>query len=113
MSIRAGRMRDLVDILQPVKGQDQSGGETREYVRESLSAWAEIEPLRGREFIEARQVVAEVTHRIVGYYQAFINVTEESRIKDTANDREFDVLAVMPARKQDDITLLTVHRKNP
>lgn len=106
-------MRDLCDIMQPDKGQDQSGGETRTYVRESESVWCEIEPLRGREFVEARQVVAEVTHRIVGYFEGLKTVTAESRIHDIENDRDFEVLAAMPARKRDEITLMAVQRKNP
>ena len=64
---------------------------------EHAVAWCSIEPLRGREFMEARGLNAEVTHRIRTYYsEALGTVTPEDRIEH--DGRRFDIQSVLARR---------------
>lgn len=112
MTVPIGKMRDLVAILRPNKDQDTAGGETRTYTEiDQAMVW--IKPLRGREFVQARQVVAEVTHKIIGHFEALKGVTPEFRIRDKNDGREFDVLVPLPSDKRGSVDIFAVQRLNP
>lgn len=55
------------------------------------TVWAAVEPLRGREFMEAKQVQAEVTHRMRMRYRD--GISPEKRV--SFDGRTFDILAVI------------------
>jgi len=59
----SGRMRHPVDVQQVIETRDAAGGVIRNWVTLG-SVWASVEPLRGKEYIEAQQVAANVTHRV-------------------------------------------------
>lgn len=61
--MRAGRLRKRVALQEPIEHQSASGEVS---VTWSIVSrwWAEIEPLSAREFINADQRIAEVTHKI-------------------------------------------------
>lgn len=63
MSISAGRLRHRVTIEKLTVGRDSIGGVT-EVWSPFATRWAEVAPLRGREFFAAEQVNAEVSHRV-------------------------------------------------
>lgn len=66
---RPGQLNRLIELQQLVIHPDQQGGGNAVWTT-TATVWAGIEPLRGREFFEARQVQQEVTHRITIRYRA-------------------------------------------
>ena len=64
-------MRHRVTIQQKAPTRDTFGGEV-EVWNPVATVWASVEPLQGREFLEARQMQAEVTTRIRIRYRAGI-----------------------------------------
>ena len=61
--MRAGWLRHRITIQTPATVQSSSGQVTPGW-SDYLVAWASIEPLRGREYMEGRQAQASVDHRI-------------------------------------------------
>lgn len=68
MPLEAGKLRHRVIIQQPVQLQDTYGAPYTEW-KVWARVWAAVEPLRGREYWQARQAGAEVDGRIVMRYQ--------------------------------------------
>jgi SPP1 family predicted phage head-tail adaptor len=64
-------MRHRVTIQQKAPTRDTFGGEVEAW-NAVATVWASVEPLQGREFLEARQLQAEVTTRIRIRYRAGI-----------------------------------------
>jgi SPP1 family predicted phage head-tail adaptor len=61
--MRAGRLNARVRIERLTAVQDPAGQPVEQWVC-AAAVWAEILPLRGREFWAAKQVQSEVTHQI-------------------------------------------------
>jgi SPP1 family predicted phage head-tail adaptor len=61
--LQSARLNDLVILQQVQEGKDSFGGTTTTWV-EVAQAWADIQPIRGKEFFESFQVQVEVTFRI-------------------------------------------------
>lgn len=95
--MQAGRLRHRIQIKTPVEARN-SYGERIVTWSTLATVWASVEPLRGREFLDAEQVQAEISHRVrMRYYpgilpnyrvvfggrvleiQAVINVNERNR----------------------------------
>ncbi len=62
--MRAGWLRHRVEVLEKVAGRDSFGAEVTAWAT-AATVWASVEPLRGREYIEAKQGQVEVSHRVV------------------------------------------------
>lgn len=62
--MRAGWLRHRVEILAKEASRDSFGAEVIAWVTVA-TVWASVEPLRGREYIEAKQGQVEVSHRVV------------------------------------------------
>lgn len=62
--MRSGRLRHRVSIEQPIDVVDEYGEQDGSWLRYS-DRWAGIEPLAGRELVEAEQTEGRVTHRVV------------------------------------------------
>ena len=105
--MNAGRMRHRVELRTP-KFANQSGESNTTY--SSLGTfWAEVEPVRGREYWQAQHENSEVTHRI---RMRFVR-----RAKANANlvayygDREFEVMTVIdPGERNTSIELMCRER---
>lgn len=69
--MKAGELRHRVRIQQLVTGRDDTGGFSETWA-DVATVWAAIEPIRGREYFEAQQVNAEVSHRIKCRYRSGI-----------------------------------------
>lgn len=61
--MESGKLRHRVTIQTATEAQDAHGQAIKTWA-DTTTVWASIEPLRGREYIEARQNTARVTHRI-------------------------------------------------
>ena len=62
--MRAGWLRHRVEVLAKEASRDSFGAEVITWVT-AATVWASVEPLRGREYIEAKQGQVEVSHRVV------------------------------------------------
>ena len=67
--MRAARIRHRVTIQQPVVAVNGYGERITTWSTVAV-VWAAVEPLRGREFFDAEQTQAEVSHRVVLRYRS-------------------------------------------
>lgn len=67
--MRAGQLRHRVTLQSKSVVQNTFGEETITWT-DTATIWAAVEPLRGREFLEARQDQAEVSTRIRMRYRS-------------------------------------------
>lgn len=61
--MRIGPLRNRVTIESYAKSRDGYGAEVETWSR-FADVWASVEPLIGREYLAAKQIQAEVTHKI-------------------------------------------------
>ncbi len=72
--MRAARLRHRVTIQQPVVAVNGYGERITTWSTVA-TVWAAVEPLRGREFFDAEQVQAEISHRVIMRYRAGMEST--------------------------------------
>jgi SPP1 family predicted phage head-tail adaptor len=84
-----------VTIQQKDPTQDQYGEEVPTW-SDVGEVWAAIEPLRGREFLEAQRVGADVTTRIRIRYRS--GIVPEMRV--VWGDHIYDIEAVIPIEER-------------
>jgi len=70
--VRAGELRHRVTIQQKSVVRDSYGEEDVTWTNVA-TVWGSVEPLQGREFIEAKQTQAEITTRIRIRYRSSIS----------------------------------------
>ena len=104
--MRAGRLTTHIRIEQLTTLQDPAGQPVESWIPFAV-VWAEIKPLRGREFWAARQVQSEVTHKICIRYCSGVN----SAMRIAHCGRYFDILsAINVAELNDELEMLCVER---
>ena len=104
--MRTGRLTTHVRIEQLTTLQDPAGQPVETWIPFAV-VWAELKPLRGREFWAARQVQSEVTHKIAVRYLP--GVTSAMRLVNCG--RYFDILSVINvAEANDELELMCVER---
>jgi len=82
----AGKYRHYITIQQPVETIDDVGQTVTSW-EDYKTVWAQIQPLKGREYWQSQQVNAEVTHRITIRYLEGIN----SKMRVKFGDRYFEI----------------------
>jgi len=90
--MRAGRLRDLIEIQELTVEQDEYGGTYEEW-NTWKHVWAKIEFLRGRTLFEAQAAASEAQGRI--YIRHVDGISPEMRIKH--GDKYLEILSVLPA----------------
>lgn len=94
--MEAGRLRHRVTIQSKSVSRNTFGEEEITW-EDVATVWGSVEPLRGREFMEGRQIQAEITHRIrVRYYPDGI----EPEYRVVYDSRYFDVMAVIEVEER-------------
>lgn len=97
--IQAGILRHVVKIQEPITTQDEAGQDTAGFRDLYTDVRAAIVPLSGREFVSARQVVAEVTTRItirrVKGVTAACRVVRIIESDSPPTEEVYDILAVL------------------
>lgn len=88
--MQSGRLRHRITIQEPVESSDGMGGVTTTW-NTFATIWANIRPLRGREYIAAQQTQSGITHKIEIRYLE--NLTPKKRVK--WNSRYFDIESVL------------------
>ena len=76
--MKAGPLRQRVTIQEKSALQNNYGEEVITWT-DLATVWAEVEPLSGREFLEVKQITAEVSTRIRIRYRS--GITPEMRIE--------------------------------
>lgn len=72
--MRAARLRHRVTIQQPVAAVNGYGERITTWSTVA-TVWAAVEPLRGREFFDAEQTQAEISHRVIMRYRTGMEST--------------------------------------
>lgn len=98
----AGDLNQRILIQQRVKGENTRGEVTYVYTP-YLSLWAQVTPLRGREFFAAAQTQSEITTRFRIRYRAGIDETMQIVWKGVAYDIKAPPMEVAGAREWIDI----------
>lgn len=88
--MRIGQLKDRVTIQNYVRTPDGYGGYTETW-QDIATVWANIKPLRGREFFQAQQIQSEVTHKITIRYRN--DIDETCRVK--YNGQIFDIKSII------------------
>ena len=89
--LRAGDLRHVIVFQEPIA--TQSGVDTVITWQNFETVRASIEPLRGREFIEAQAVNTELTIRIKCYYVA--NLNPKMRILNKLTRDVYKILSIV------------------
>ena len=92
MLARIGRMDQLVKIQAPTEPgpQDAYGAEALEYSTAAVR-WGSLEPLTGREYFQAGQVQADVSHRIRMWW--YPGLTTRHRLE--IEDRTLEIVSII------------------
>lgn len=88
--MKIGSLRHRVTIESSSASRDAVGGEVLTWASVA-TVWAAVEPLAGREFLDARRLEAEVSTRIRIRYRA--GLVPGMRV--TWGDHVYDILAVL------------------
>lgn len=90
--MQAGTLRHHVELQRVSVTPDSHGDQVKTWTT-LASAWASIEPLSGREFLQASQVMSDVTVRIKLRGRPDITLTPKDRVK--YGTRLFDIRHVV------------------
>ena len=101
--MRSGRLNRRVTIQRLTVTKDEYNADIESW-EDAATLWAHIEPLRGREYWQAKQVVGEVTGRITIRY--LDGIDEKMRV--TYGDRTYNILAVINPEEKNRILQLLV-----
>lgn len=93
--MKIGDMRQRITFQQEVKTADGSKGFTVAW-QDVISVWASVQPLSGREFFQAHQIKAEITHRVKIRYRT--DITVKMRIKH--KDRYFAIESILDKKER-------------
>ena len=88
--MRAGWLKHRITIQSQTETRSASGQVNIDWA-DYLSAWASIEPLRGREYLEGRQAEASVDHRIRMRYRG--GITPDMQV--VYGSRTFQIVSVI------------------
>lgn len=77
--MRSGTLRHLVEVQRVSVTTDTHGDQVKTWTT-LVTAWASIEPLSGREFLQASQVMADVTALIKLRGRPDVVVTPKDRV---------------------------------
>lgn len=88
--MEAGRLRKRIVIREKHVTQNEYGAEVPTMV-EFATLWGAVEPLVGREYLEAKQVQADVSHKVKCRYLAGVKPSMEV----TLGDRIFTIDSVI------------------
>lgn len=94
--MEAGRLRHRIRIEEKVESRDTYGGERETWITKA-TVWGEVAPLVGREYLEARQMTAEMTTRIRIRYLEGV----KPQMRAVFGSETFDIQAVQNVEERD------------
>lgn len=86
--MEASKLRHSVELQRVTVSADSHGDQTKTWTT-LATVWASIEPLSGREFLQASQVMSDITVRIRVRGRTDISLTPKDRVK--FGTRTFDI----------------------
>lgn len=94
-SFEPGKLRHRITIESAATAQGSDGFEQKTWM-ELATVWAAISTIGGREFFQAKQVNAELSHEVTVRWRPGITAEQRIRFEDLANGttRYFDILSV-------------------
>ena len=101
-----GRMRHRIRIQRLGQARNEFG-EPEDRWEDVATVWSSIQPVSGREFMEALKAQAEVTHRVTIRYTPAVKAS----MRVLYGDRVLDILHILDAWEQHrEMTLLCKER---
>ena len=94
--MRIGPLRHRLAIQNAAASQDEYGDDSDRTFSTDETVWGSVEPLNGRELLNAQQVQAETTHRIRIRYTT--NAVSESRI--LFENRTFEIVSLINRKEK-------------
>ncbi|MEB1809030.1 MAG: phage head closure protein [Bacillaceae bacterium] len=109
--INSGRLNKRIKLLVFTEPKDDAGGYVDEWPNvgweEIATLWASVEPLRGRDFYEAQQSQAEISHKVIIRYREGVERSQTINFK----GRRFDIEYIInPNEKNQFLELMCVER---
>lgn len=93
--MQAGKLDRRVVLKEKVVTKDSYGQEVITWT-EIATVWGEVQPLTGREFMEGRQMQAEVSTRVRIRYRTGIEPEDRAEVTLDGSVIVYDILAVLP-----------------
>lgn len=90
--MEGGKLRNRVDLQRVTVTTDSHGDQIKTWAT-LATVWASVEPLSGREFLQASQVASDVTVRIKIRGRSDITLTPKDRVQ--FGSRVFDIRHVI------------------
>lgn len=104
-TIRAGQLRHVIYVETKTEARDATGGVTETWtIPQNGKRYASVEPLTGREFLEAQSVGSDITHKI--RMRHYDGLTPTMRIK--FGSRTFNIEQVRNVEERDRATEVMV-----
>lgn len=97
--MESGKLRHRIQLQYETETPGASGEPTYTW-SELATVSAAVEPLSGKELIDAQQVASTVTHRVTIRYRPDVNETCRVRFGEVAPYRYFDINAVINTRER-------------
>lgn len=107
--IDCGRFNKRIKVLSWQSGTNELGQDTTS-LKEYKTVWAEIHPLKGKEYLEAKMIESKTTYRITCRY--FSGLTEEMYID--YNSKELAITSICDVdmkHKYYEIVCTETHKK--
>lgn len=99
-NMHAGKLRQSVTIQSRTNDDQDSVGQPQDPWRGVVTVRAAIEPLNGREYFSAQQVVSDVTTRITIRYRPGITTANRVVAHFGNDDVNYDILDVIDTEMQ-------------
>lgn len=94
--MQGGNLRHRLTFQTRTTTQDAYGGEQVAPWTDAFTVWGSIQPLRGREYMDAMQQQADVSHRVIIRYRAGVKPTMRIKHKlDSRSARYLEVVSVI------------------
>lgn len=94
--MRAGELRHRITLQRATEARDSFGQAVKTW-SDVATVWASVEPLRGREFLDARQLQREISAHITIRWRDDVDAGMRVRWTDPAGTAHlYDIEAVLP-----------------
>jgi len=100
--IHAGRLDKRVTLQTPTETQDSTYGSVQQSWSNTATLWGAIEPLSGREWLQARQQADEISLRVTIRWRS--DVTNKCRF--AYGSRTFEIMAIIDHDEMNEFLVL-------
>ena len=90
MNVDPGRLRQRIIFCKLEEKEDELG-QSKQFVKEVKKVWANIIPIRGKEYYEAKKLAADTSYKIYTRYHPDITMDMFIRYK----EKTFDITSII------------------